>query len=89
MNDIQNSIPLLIHLSLQPAWNQNDNTPFQCILNIRMNEFIDKVQDCSLTNLSALYLRIDQLFHYHRISGNQNTKDTIALACNVKNWLYV
>ena len=85
MNDIQNSIPLLIHLSLQPAWNQNDNTPFQCILNIRMNEFIDKVQDCSLTNLSALYLRIDQLFHYHRISGNQNTKDTIALACNVKN----
>ena len=54
-----------------------------------INEFIDKVQDCSLTNLSALYLRIDQLFHYHRISGNQNTKDTIALACNVKNWLYV
>ena len=54
-----------------------------------MNKCIDKVQEFSLTNLSVLYLRIEHLFHYHRISGNQNTKDTIALACNVKNWLYV
>ena len=34
MNDIQNSIPLLIHISLQPACNQYDITPYQCILDI-------------------------------------------------------